>query len=321
MPLLFAQDGSTQRSRTDASTVTLEIALLNNLSDAGLEGGDRQIIEILRQAAGSRTVRLRFFTLPSIPRGAAGRAYVEARYADFSELTSAPIDGLIVTGCEPRARRLSDEAFWPQLADVIDWAEHNTRSTVWSCLAAHAAVLHLDGIERRPLAEKCTGLFLVEPTDAHPLLVDAPAALRVPHSRWNGLDADELEAAGYRILTRGPEIGVDTFVKEWRALFVYLQGHPEYDGDALRREYRRDVMRYLDGTSDVYPSLPVDYFDCETEVRLRAFAECARGRVDPALAFSFPLVPRSTIFRRDVAATLFHNWLGYLHRRPADHAA
>ena len=66
---------------------------------------------------------------------------------------------MIVTGAEPIAATLPDEPYWNDLTDVIDWAETNTRSAIWSCLAAHAAVLHLDGIERQRLERKCSGVY------------------------------------------------------------------------------------------------------------------------------------------------------------------
>ena len=45
------------------------------------------------------------------------------------------------------------------LTDVLDWAERNTVSTVLSCLAAHAGVLHSDGIQRHLLSDKQFGVF------------------------------------------------------------------------------------------------------------------------------------------------------------------
>jgi hypothetical protein len=55
----------------------------------------------------------------------------------------------------------------------------------------------------------------------------------------------DVVAAGYDILTRSPDMGVDMFAKRQRSLFVLLQGHPEYDPTTLLREYRRDVGRFL----------------------------------------------------------------------------
>ena len=321
MPLLLARPDETKATAQVGDAPTIEIGLLNNLSDAGLQGGERQFADLLGIAAGAHNVRLSFFSLPAIPRGAEARAHMDAHYADFVQLMRGRLDGLIVTGCEPRADDLPQEAFWPELAEVIDWAEHNTRSTIWSCLAAHAAVLHLDGIERRRLPAKRAGLFRVTRVAAHPLLDGASEDLRVPHSRWNGLEPDELTAAGYQILTLGDIVGADTFVKQWRSLFVYLQGHPEYDAGALGREYRRDVGRFLDGTCDDYPNLPAGYFDTSTEAALMIFAARARKARDPKLAAALPIRRDApSAWPRGFATTLFRNWLDLIAAKASGHA-
>ena len=47
------------------------------------------------------------------------------------------------------------------------------------------------------------------------------------------------------MLTRVGEAGVDMFAKDEPHLALCFQGHPEYDGDTLAREFRRDVGRAL----------------------------------------------------------------------------
>ena len=311
MPLILSHPEET----TSAGPASIEIGLLNNLSDAGLERGERQIVELLSDVVGPNVVRLKFFSLPSIERGHVAKARISMRYTPFTRLMRGRLDGLIVTGCEPHAETLPKEAFWRELTEVIDWAEHNTRSTIWSCLAAHAAVLHLDGVERQRLSEKRAGLFRVATVGQHPLLDGVPTDLRVPHSRWNGLDASKLTAAGYQILTQGEHVGIDTFVKSWRSLFIYLQGHPEYDAGALGREYRRDIRRYFEGSSRNFPKMPEGYFDPSTELALAAFAKRARGRRDPHLADTLPIRNHTpAVWPRGLARTLFRNWLLYIDR-------
>src|SRR5205085_67987 len=131
----------------------------------------------------------------------------------------------------------------------------------WSCLAAHAAVLHIDGIARCPLEEKRVGLFRCEIATPHGLLTNVSAPLRVVHSRWNELPEGALADNGYSILTHSAQAGVDAFVKKRKSLFVFFQGHPEYDHRALLREYRRDVARFLRAERDSYPGMPCAYFD------------------------------------------------------------
>ena len=282
----------------------LEIGLLNNLGDAGMEGGERQLLDLFSESCGAARVRLRLFSLPSIARGAEARARMAATYHGFDTLLAGRLDGLFVTGAEPRAASLSDEAFWPELTRVIDWARTGTRSTIWSCLAAHAAVLHLDGIARRPLPAKCTGVFAVTASGDHPLLAGAGDRLQVCHSRWNGLDETELANAGYDVLTRGA-IGVDSFVRGCGSLFVFLQGHPEYDAGALGREARRDLARWQ-ADATYRPSVPTNYVSAEDEAALRAHV--AAGHAEAAL----PEIGAPMPWRRDFAVALTRNWLGLL---------
>src|SRR5262249_23635105 len=155
------------------------------------------------------------------------------------------------------------------------WAESNGIASVWSCLAAHAAVLHRDGIVRRALADKRFGLFDCVRVADHALMTDMPPRVRVAHSRWNELSEDPLRACGYTILTRSREEGVDTFLKHDKSLALFFQGHPEYDPRALLREYRRDVGRYLRGERETYPCEPHGYFDDEAKSTLAAFREQA----------------------------------------------
>src|SRR5260370_24091306 len=128
-----------------------ELGLVNNMPDAALESTERQFLELLRAAAGDIPVRLRLFALPDVPRTDAGRAHLSAGYANLDELWDSRLDGLIVTGTEPRAPELNDEPYWDSFVNLLQWAQLNTASTICSCLAAHAAVLHMDGVHRQAL--------------------------------------------------------------------------------------------------------------------------------------------------------------------------
>src|SRR5258708_1187615 len=81
----------------------LELGLVNNMPDAALESTERQFLEVLRAAAGDIPVRLRLFALPDVPRSDAGHAHLSAGYASLDDLWDSRLDGLIVTGTEPRA--------------------------------------------------------------------------------------------------------------------------------------------------------------------------------------------------------------------------
>ncbi len=303
----------------------LAIGLVNNMPDAALQATERQFTTLIGKAAGDRPVRLHLFALPGVERGPEAARMLAERYASTKSLPQTPLDALIVTGCEPRASALTDEPFWPDFARLVDWATANTVSTFWSCLAAHAAVLHLDGIARHRLPHKRTGIFACEGVRPHALLAGARGPFVVPHSRWNDLREPELEARGYTVLTRSPEAGVDLFVKEagpdGGSLLVFFQGHPEYEPDSIAREYRRDVARFLRGERDDYPGMPHGYFDPATEATLQELrARALADRRNVALKD----LPRHTVLRDGLSETwqeslvpVFANWLAWVAAKRA----
>ena len=293
--------------------VDLTIGLINNMPDPALQATERQFMRLLRQAAGNVRIDFHCFSLPSLHRSQTAKWRIDRQYTDIADLGRLNLDGLIVTGAEPNAKTLPQEPFWQNLTDIVDWAKANTRSTIWSCLAAHAAVLHLDGIERHRLGSKCSGIYDCAKLTDNWLTRDLPSPLKIPHSRLNELRASDLVASGYQVLTQSREAGVDMFGKQLGSQFVFFQGHPEYDALSLEREYLRDISRFLAGERDSYPAFPAGYFDTETEDRLLDFARRASVERRPALSAELP----SRTLRQDnaagVAATaIFANWLGYL---------
>jgi homoserine O-succinyltransferase/O-acetyltransferase len=298
----------------------LDVGLVNNMPDAALESTERQFRDLLQAAAGDLSVRLRLYSLPDVPRGEAGRRHVSNGYSQIDELWSSDLDGLIVTGTEPRAPALPDEPYWGSLTRVLEWAEHNTASTVWSCLAAHAAVLHMDGVRRQALDDKQFGVFDCTIMSEHPLTAGIPGRIRVAHSRWNVLPEDALRSRGYSVLTRSEDAGVDTFVKQRQSLFVFFQGHPEYDERALLREYRRDVGRFLRRERESYPAMPRGYFDQVSTNVLAAFREIAQLERREGMLDSFPfafLEARLERIGRASVVQLYANWLSYLAAQKA----
>lgn len=292
----------------------IDIGLVNNMPDAALEQTERQFIGLVKAAAGERRIRVKLFYVPEIARAGAARERVELQYAPIDELWRSRLDGLIVTGNEPRTSDLRAEPYWRTLAKIVDWAEMNTRSTIWSCLAAHAAVLHMDGIARHALSDKCFGVFDCVRSADEPVMKGLPARLAFPHSRWNELREKELAAAGYSILTRSDAAGVDMFARQGNSLFVFFQGHPEYEARTLMGEYRRDVRRFLRGERETYPPMPHNYFDERTARRLAEFRLRALADRREALIENFPNCAEGTLEARwrPAAERLMTNWLGQL---------
>ena len=236
---------------------TLRIVLVNNMADAALAITEQRFSRLMQAACPRARIDFRCVTLPAIPRGEMAAARIAKLYMTLEVLRATPPDALLFSGAEPVRDSLRDEIFWSGLAELFDWAAAANIPSLFSCLAAHAAVLHFSGIERRRLPRKKFGIFTQTAVNAHALLAGMPQRYSVAHSRWNDLDASDLQAGGYDVLTQGPQAGVDLFVPHSGTPQIFLQGHPEYEETALAGEYHRDMKRFENKLSDYKPSPPV----------------------------------------------------------------
>ena len=297
----------------------IDVGLLNNMSDLALEQTERQILKLLDAAAGHLLIRLRLYTLPDVPRGDWGQKHLNRlHYHSVKDLWNSNLDGLIVTGAEPSTANLTQEPYWHSLTEVFDWADENTSSTIASCLAVHAAVFHFDGIERHSLDQKCFGIFQFEKTFNDSLANGIPYRLLMPHSRWNQIHENALTSCDYKILTSSRDDGVDMFVKLKKALFVFFQGHPEYEAWTLLGEFRRDIGRFLQSERQDYPAMPRGYFDEESTRALDAFKIRATANPGKELMALFPterFAGKLTDPWRSTAVQIYSNWLRYMATR------
>ena len=140
----------------------------------------------------------------------------------------------------------------------------------------------------------------------------------MPHSRFNEVRRDEIEAAGLSVLVDSPAAGVHLAVSADQSGIVYFQGHPEYDADSLLKEYKREVLRYLRGEIGSPPPYPENYLSADAQRLLgrhldSALAAEKRGGPVP----SFPedeLVLHLERSWGDASQAIFNNWLGIVGR-------
>lgn len=291
-------------------TQTLVIGLVNNMSSGALKSTEDQFTRLLRAACPQRDISIELFSCCS----AGDRGGIRPPYRTIEEMFNERLDAVIVTGMEPQAAHLEEEPAWRCLTRILDWASEAAVPTIWSCLAAHAAVFYLDGIRRSRLPAKLSGVFDCELVDvSHPLALDLPARWSVPHSRLNGLSEAALVEAGYEILSRSEGAGVDSFMRVGPAPFLFFQGHPEYGAGSLLGEYMRDIRRYLDGLREEYPTVPCNYFDRSLEAALDDYRSHAlRGHRDPGgireVLRLIGNLPATDPWHRP-AARLYANWI------------
>jgi homoserine O-succinyltransferase len=166
------------------------------------------------------------------------------------------------------------------------------------------------------MSDKQFGVFDFTKTADHQLNAGTSETVRFPHSRWNEVQANELTASGYLVLTQSADGGVDSFVKKKkRSLFVHFQGHPEYGAQTLLKEYRRDVKRYLRGERETYPSMPKGYFDTGAATLLDGFREVALSDRHEKVIESFPDTAVTGTLQKtwdSSAVNVYRIWLQYV---------
>lgn len=298
----------------------LNIAFVNNMPDTALAATWDQFSRLLHANAGEVPVRIRKYVFNGTPRREKARLYLAQSHEHIDALYARGADVLIVTGTEPRADNLRNEPYWPEFARLVDWASYNTVSALWSCLAAHAAVLHLDGIKRRPEQRKVSGVYSFATTGDPQFALNA-GTVRVPHSRLNGLSQSDLEQQGYRVMSSSPNQGVDMFSRREPSLFVFTQGHMEYDAETLSREYRRDVLRYVSNENSIYPEMPEHYFSDETALRLDALREAIQASPADFNTDSLMEILSAETYAADWTAHAQRFYLGWLRHAAIAKAA
>ena len=305
-----------------AGVQAIRIALVNNMPDPALEDTELQFFDLLDAACDDLPLVVKLYSLTGVPRSERGMRRLNSFYYSLDDLWNNQFDALIMTGTEPLQPSLRQEPYWCILSEVLDWAERNTHSTVLSCLAAHAGVLHSDGIERHRLADKRFGVFEFPTPSSQSLARGMGATIRFPHSRWNEVRPDALESCGYTIVTQSDEAGADCFVKRKKqSLFVHFQGHPEYQAHTLLKEYRRDIRRFLRHERETYPTAPVGYFGEEATNHLMDFRQKAIANRSEEVMTDFPETFLTSDLQngwRASAVRIYSNWLHLISEKKGE---
>lgn len=171
-------------------------------------------------------------------------------------IAAAPLDGLILTGAPVEELAFEDVHYFRELEQILGHARGHIASTLGLCWGG-MVIGRVLGIAKRGFSRKLFGVFEDRALVADHDIVGA-AGFVCAHSRHSGLVEVDLEreaAAGVvRPLSRGEHTGYSVFETTDGRFLAHL-GHPEYDGERLAQEYRRD--RDL-GRTDVAPPVNLD---------------------------------------------------------------
>jgi len=332
MPIVAHSDlPSYDRLRQDGYTVLtperaenqdirpLHVGFLNMMPDAALAATERQFFRLVGSSNPISQFYIHPFTLDEIPRSDAAREHINRYYETLDQIKAGGLDALIITGANVTEADISKEIFWEPLKAVVDWAYENVTSTLYSCLASHAVFLARYGIERKGLPLKRWGVFKHEVTDrSHPLVRDVNTLMDVPQSRFNEVTRKQLEEAGLHVLIESEESGVQLVVSADGFRNVYFQGHPEYDSISLMKEYKREVGRFFNGETTVYPPFPNNYFDTFSQALLDEFEiQVRHAKSEGAEPPIFPepqLLPRLHNSWHDSGEAVVGNWVGLVYQ-------
>ena len=318
----LADEGETiipQNIAEDQEIRELHIGLLNMMPDAALEATERQFFRLIGESNQIAQFYVHPFTIDELPRGKEGREHVERYYESFDDIKRLGLDALIITGANVTQPDLALEPFWQPLIEVLDWAYDNVTSTLCSCLATHAVLQFRYQQKRHHLGPKRWGVYSHRVVDRiHPLVIGVNTRFDVPHSRFNDISKEQFEAAGLHVLVESETAGVHLAVSEDQFRLVFFQGHPEYDIISLLKEYKREVLRFVNDERSDYPPFPEHYFDITTQAILQEHkVQVVKAKLHGTKT---PTLPEELIAAsldntwHDSAEAVINNWIGKVYQ-------
>jgi len=311
-PVLTLEEALTQDIRE------LHIGLLNMMPDAALQVTEQQFLRLIGSCNQIVQFYVHPFTVQGLERSEETQTYIDNYYNTFDDIRAHGLDALIITGANVANPKLEQEPFWDTLTEVMNWATEHVTSVLCSCLATHSLLKYLYQIDRVKLPQKKWGVYshhIAHPQ--HPLLRDINTRFDVPHSRNNTITREQFEGAGLTILieSQGGEVHMAVSHDQFR--YIYFQGHPEYYRNSLLKEYKREVMLYLNDERDL-PPYPENYFSDAVQritdeyITIARQAKAAGNPIPP-----FPedeLLPHLHNTWNDTGKAIFNNWLGLVYK-------
>lgn len=271
----------------------LRIGLLNLMPTAVLKDTEEQFFSLI----GSTPLQIipELVCFDQFSSSEERKQHLDAFYRPFSQIQKEGLDGLIVTGANLEEVPFEKVEYWEELKTIFSWARENVASTLFSCWGTHAALKHFYGIKRESYIDnlgnprKITGVFShhLQNDKISPLTRGLPEEVLCPHSRWKGISPDQVaKHSDLKILLSNQEAGI-LLASGRNGREVYIQGHPEYERDALKKEFQRDSSPEKFGKNAPFP--------------LHYFPE-NNPNLDPKNTW------------RGTGTILFHNWINFVYQ-------
>ena len=293
----------------------LHIGLLNMMPDAALEATERQFFRLIGHSNQVAQFYMHPFSLQSIERGEKASKHIKKYYKTFEEIKAQGLDALIISGANVSHPDLARAPFYEELRQVVEWSYENVTSTLCSCLATHAVLEFMYSQKRTPNGKKHWGVFPHKVVDrSHPLVKGVNTRFDIPHSRFNGVSEAQFEKAGAKVLATS-SIGVHLAVSSDQFRLVFFQGHPEYDSISLLKEYKREVVLYLEGGRKDYPPFPTNYLSPQNCAILHEYKTRLENKSASINDFPESLISKTIDNTwHDSASAIINNWIGSVYQ-------
>ena len=207
-------------------------------------------------------VELTLLTTGSYQAKTTAADHMVAFYQTWGEVADRKFDGLIVTGAPVEEMPFEDVDYWPELADIFDWARTNVTTVYNICWAGQAALYHYYGIPKYQLERKIFGVFEHRVTNPSSKIMHGfPDRFWVPVSRYTETHRDDIEKVANLAVIAESDVSGLCLIEDRALNQVHMFNHLEYDTDTLLNEYRRDV----EAGRDI--QVPANYFPDDDPAR------------------------------------------------------
>lgn len=189
-------------------------------------------------------VQLTFLQTATHPATHTPQEHMKAFYKTFDEVKNERFDGMIITGAPLEDMDYEQVDYWDELCRIMDYTKTNVYSTIHLCWGALAGLYYHFGVRKVHLPKKMFGVFEHRVTrPSNPLVRGFDEVFYAPHSRWAGLNEQDIADCGeLRVLARS-DIAGPMLLSTDSGRQIFVIGHPEYDKYTLDTEYRRDVAQ------------------------------------------------------------------------------
>ena len=138
----------------------VSLALVNNMPDPALEDTELQFFDLLDIASGDVPVVIKLYSLTGVPRTDRGQRHLNSFYYNCDELWHTALDGVIITGTEPRQPDLPRRALLGARSRICSTGPPRTQSRpcsrAWPRTPAFSTPTTLDATVCPTSSSACT---------------------------------------------------------------------------------------------------------------------------------------------------------------------